>query len=504
MRSRSRASSKKKILILSLLILLLCMSIGYAYLSQVLKVGTSAKIGKNTWDVHFENVVIREGSVEGSSTIGSDKMSIISTVELNNPKEFYEIYVDIVNSGSMDAKLESLVNTYLTDVQKRYLNYTVTYSDYVAINKDDLLKAGEKETIRVLVEMKDIVDASYLPSESVDLTLETTLSYVQSEGEGVERTKNSLYNQIVKETQPDTNINFGAFSSDSNGKGVYTFSRTSNTAYPVYYYRGEVENNNVIFANFCWKIIRTTNTGGVKLIYNGTPNNGVCNNTGDATEIGKGAFNTEGNDPKYVGYMYDNNTIDSTIKGAIDEWFAGNLVDYLEYLEDTPFYNERDYVEGEGFPIAFAPRVRVFGTKIINLYEIVPNTSIKLGAALKSDIFTVSSDIGNGALAYPVGLITSDEVVLAGGRAWFDNGDNNVNEKYYLYSGNLYWTLSPAHVYSNPFSIRMLPVFPSGFFSGNEVTDSNGGVRPVISLYSTILYITGNGSVSQPYVIQTS
>ena len=120
----------------------------------------------------------------------------------------------------MDAKLESLVNTYLTDVQKRYLNYTVTYSDYVAINKDDLLKAGEKETIRVLVEMKDIVDASYLPSESVDLTLETTLSYVQSEGEGVERTKNSLYNQIVKETQPDTNINFGAFSSDSNGKGV--------------------------------------------------------------------------------------------------------------------------------------------------------------------------------------------------------------------------------------------------------------------------------------------
>lgn len=62
-------SFKKRTFILSFLILLVCLSVGFAYLSQVLKVGTSARIGKNTWDVHFANVVVREGSVNGSSTM---------------------------------------------------------------------------------------------------------------------------------------------------------------------------------------------------------------------------------------------------------------------------------------------------------------------------------------------------------------------------------------------------------------------------------------------------
>ena len=492
-------SFKKRTFILSFLILLVCLSVGFAYLSQVLKVGTSARIGKNTWDVHFANVVVREGSVNGSSTIGSDKISITSIVELNNPKEFYEIYVYVVNSGSMDAKLENIVNTILTESQKKYLNYTVTYSDYVVINKNDLLKAGEKETIRVLVEMKDVVDASYLPSEAVDLVLETKLNYVQNEGEGVERSNNSLYNQIVKETQPDTNINFGAISSDTNGKGVYTLSKTSNTAYPVYYYRGEVENNNVIFANFCWKIIRTTNTGGVKLIYNGTPSNGVCNNTGDAAEIGKSVYNQNEIEAKYVGYMYDNNTVDSTIKGAIDEWFATNLIDYQTYLEDTPYYNERDYVEGVGFPISYALRQRIWGIRTDTYPETVPKTTIKLGATNKEDIFTVSSEIGNGALTYPVGLITSDEVVMAGGRGYIDSKNNGENSNYYLYTGSWYWTIS-SHSFHSDSIAYMIRVGSEGRVHSVHASN-NGGLRPVIALQPSTAYIGGSGTANSPYYI---
>ena len=34
--------------------------------------------------------------------------------------------------------------------------------------------------------------------------------------------------------------------------------------------------NNVIFGGFCWQMIRTTDTGGVKLLYNGEPINGQC------------------------------------------------------------------------------------------------------------------------------------------------------------------------------------------------------------------------------------
>ena len=52
-------------------------------------------------------------------------------------------------------------------------------------------------------------------------------------------------------------------------KGVYMRAGTENDAYPIVYYRGAVEDNNVLFNNKCWKAVRTTDTGGVKLIYNG-------------------------------------------------------------------------------------------------------------------------------------------------------------------------------------------------------------------------------------------
>ena len=38
--------------------------------------------------------------------------------------------------------------------------------------------------------------------------------------------------------------------------------------------------NNVVFAGFCWKMIRTTDTGGVKLLYKGIYNNGNCSSNG--------------------------------------------------------------------------------------------------------------------------------------------------------------------------------------------------------------------------------
>ncbi len=65
-------------------------------------------------------------------------------------------------------------------------------------------------------------------------------------------------------------IDFVHSSSDTNGKGIYMHAGTENNTYPIVYYRGEIDDNNVIFANQCWKTMMTTDTGGVKLIYNGT------------------------------------------------------------------------------------------------------------------------------------------------------------------------------------------------------------------------------------------
>ncbi len=131
----------------------------------------------------------------------------------------------------------------------------------------------------------------------------------------IEKPKLPLYDAIKKSAVMDnvkstfvssnTGINFKENSSDTNGKGVYIRAGTENNSYPIYYYRGEVDNNNVLFAKYCWKIVRTTETGGVKLIFNGTPSSSnTCNNTGSASQLTTKAFNLSFNSPAYVGYKY--------------------------------------------------------------------------------------------------------------------------------------------------------------------------------------------------------
>ena len=83
---------------------------------------------------------------------------------------------------------------------------------------------------------------------------------------------NAVMDNIQSEFVSNQNgINFSQVSSDTNGKGLYLRAGTENTSYPIYYYRGNVDNNNVIFGNLCWQIVRTTDTGGIKVIYNGEP-----------------------------------------------------------------------------------------------------------------------------------------------------------------------------------------------------------------------------------------
>ena len=95
------------------------------------------------------------------------------------------------------------------------------------------------------------------------------------------------------------------YNEDKTYLGLYTGEGADTYANPVYYYKGNVQNNNVLFAGFCWKIVRTTETGGVKIVYNGVQKDGSCNNTGTDSQIGTSAFNSSYNSPAYVGYMYN-------------------------------------------------------------------------------------------------------------------------------------------------------------------------------------------------------
>ncbi len=95
------------------------------------------------------------------------------------------------------------------------------------------------------------------------------------------------------------------YNQDKTYLGLYNGESADTYANPVYYYKGNVQNNNVLFGGFCWKIVRTTETGGVKIVYNGVQKDGSCNNTGTDSQIGTSAFNNDDNSPAYVGYMHN-------------------------------------------------------------------------------------------------------------------------------------------------------------------------------------------------------
>lgn len=160
-------------------------------------------------------------------------------------------------------------------------------------------------------------DYFIMPEEDVTLRAVWKKLKVKKSSEGELAHQQTLYEYMADNSVLDdrasefvtaeTGIDFAQGSSDTNGKGIYEFASTKDDKYPVYYYRGQVENN-VKFANICWKIVRTTDTGGVKLLYNGVPDsNGWCNNTEDGSVLTSNRYNNKKSiwtDIAELGYMY--------------------------------------------------------------------------------------------------------------------------------------------------------------------------------------------------------
>ena len=70
-----------------------------------------------------------------------------------------------------------------------------------------------------------------------------------------------------------------------------------------YYYRGNVTNNYVLFADKYWRIVRINGDGTVRVIYDGTSAHANGESSSDR-QIGTSAFNSSYKDNAYVGYMY--------------------------------------------------------------------------------------------------------------------------------------------------------------------------------------------------------
>ena len=509
---------KKSNLLVLLLLLLVGIGIGYAFLTSNLNIKGSSDIKKAGWDVHFENLVLGSNNVTATKEAAideNDKTTVAYTIKLNKPGDKYDFTVDVVNSGTIDVKVDAVNKTGLTEEQAKYVEYTASYSDGNDVTIGNKLDVGSKETINVSVKYKTDLNPEDLPSEDKELSLKFEITYVQYDKETIVypvsiyslmKTEAYLDNVASRYVNSSTGIDFSMSSSDTNGKGVYMLSSTKNDTNPIYYYRGAVENNNVKFANFCWKIVRTTETGGIKLIYSGKPkSDGTCSITGSNKSIGCSVFNNvypkhhETRDSAYVGYMYGTtgastyaethkNTNDSTIKKFIDEWYKNNMTSYTEKLEDTVWCNDRSLVSGTGV----GTDMTYYGAH----NRLRTNKSPSLECKNANDRFTVSASNGNGALTYPIALLTADELAY-GGFAY-----NSYNKSFYFSAKLSTFTMTPD--YSPQSSVYLLPgsTLKGHSLSTNEVNFADIDVAPSISLKSGTMIVDGDGSVNDPYVVE--
>ncbi len=190
------------------------------------------------------------------------------------------------------------------------------------------------------------------------------------------------------------------------------------------------------------------------------------------------------------------NEVNSNIKTYLEDWYDSNLSSVDSILsKDTVFCNNRQissYSDGTYRNTGYGITPTMYGyTRFYNWNG--SSISPSLNCPQANDKFSVTTTKGNGKMSNPVGLITADEVSMAGGKT------GAQNTLYYLYTGTYYWTMTPS-LFDYDSSAHVFGVTSSGALVRPRVSDGYG-VRPVVNLNTDNLTFTGTGTMQDPYVV---
>ena len=281
-----------------------------------------------------------------------------------------------------------------------------------------------------------------------------------------------------------------------------------------------------------WRIIRVNGDNSIRMIYAGTyaPDSNTKVNmeettfddnrlsTSLKTFIGYSLINenvnsSAGFSSEYAGYMYTigqqhGTGTSSKIKTYLEDWYANytdlnaddtKITDQI-YCNDRTASTDSNGTPGEisswtstGTQYFYGADLRLMGDST--------NPEPTLTCSNTNDKFTTTTIKGNGKLTYPVGLITADEVNMAGAYKY------NLNQSYYLYTKNPYWTGSAGGFYGefyhdNLFIGHLTTEFyveSDGGLSDIDITNICG-VRGVVSLSSDVKLL-GSGTYNDVYIV---
>ena len=261
-----------------------------------------------------------------------------------------------------------------------------------------------------------------------------------------ETVENSFANTILTDNdiKESTMTAFNVSATENEG-----LIRQSTELGNMYYFRGNVANNYVSFANNLWRIVKINEDNSVKLI---------LNNTLESL--------TPMNVTEFAG---NNDFLTSTAYQNLTNWYTTYLTEFDESISSTYYCFDNSVSTNTG-EISYLSNTRLFTD------------------------YLPSNVCGGLNISSKIGLLTADEAVMAGASA-------GENTSYYLYIDGLqapWWTMTPNKRENNVMSYMALST------NGSLVRDvdetSSIFLRPVITL-SRKTQVTGAGTIEDPYKI---
>ena len=495
----------KKNVLIGVIAVLLVLGIGisFAYfVSGVLVSGKGSDVTLEPGDMIKVEYDAGSSKLVGNKLMPGDSVSkdfsVTITPTTTEKEVMYGIFLNLTNNTFVkcdDHSYDELTNA--CEKGAKEITYIIKDKDTNReLAKGDL--TGKSGKIKLLTEEKE-VESKTVFNYTITITFEDTRkdqNHNQSKGiEGnieVEFTELTGSEYIL--SHYDTILTRNDFSETVENTTTGTIYKSLDESQydedgEVYYFAGAPTDNWVSFAGFYWRIIRINGDGSIRLIYNGTD----TTQTGESTMIdGSQSFNSSYDRSQYVGYMYRSghqqhgNTDNSVVKTVLDNWYNNNLKSYEEFISiEAGFCGDREVANGYEWSTTGSTH------NYAGYERLVTNKTPMLKCGNNADLYTIGgSSKGNHALTNPIGLITADEVAMAGGVY------GNVNNNYYLYNGEYYWTMTPSK-YPDA---NVFYVWSNGSFSHANVA-SMYGVRPVINLAHD-LEITGSGTSSDPFVVK--
>lgn len=182
----------KKIAIIALCISVIGLSIAFAAISTTLYINGTTMYSGNEWNIHFSDN--DKGTATGTADKGKIELTgtviTIYDVVLNGPGDTVTYTFDIVNSGRLDAKLETFYNwspifsgsgsqkAIDEQVVRNNFNYVLTYEDGTPLNRGDIIEAGKRKRAKLILSYnQDVSEATR--GEVAIIKIGSTLVYVQ-------------------------------------------------------------------------------------------------------------------------------------------------------------------------------------------------------------------------------------------------------------------------------------------------------------------------------------